>query len=111
MDGIPLCSSTLYITVCAHISSVALSQIVREVMLYLADELLGVLGIESQDLAEALEADILQVAVGQRFDVGVGLDNLLLRQRVWANKISFTWGGAQTQRQVLDKYIEMQKDI
>lgn len=65
-----------------HISPVALSQVVREVVLYLADELLGVLGVEAEDLAEALEADVLQVAVGQGLDVGVGLDHLLLRQRV-----------------------------
>lgn len=57
----------------------ALSQIVREVVLYLADELLGVLRVESQDLAEALETDILQVTVGQGLDVGISLDHLLLR--------------------------------
>lgn len=87
-------SLSFNITVCTHISPVALSQIVREVMLYLADELLGVLRVESEDLAEALEADVLQVAVSQGLDVGVGLDHLFLRQGVRANQISFTWGGA-----------------
>ena len=78
----------------------AFSQIVGEVVLYLADELLGILGVESEDLAEALEADILQVTIGQGFDVGIGLDHLLLGQGVWTNQISFTWGDAPTQRQV-----------
>lgn len=77
-------------TACAHISSVALAQVVGEVVLYLADELLGVLRVEPEDLAEALEADVLQVAVRQGLDVGVGLDHLLLRQGVGANQISFT---------------------
>lgn len=76
----------------------ALSQVVREVVLYLADELLGVFGVESEDLAESLQADILQVAVCQGLDVGVGLDHLLLCQGVGANQISFTCG--QTQRHV-----------
>lgn len=77
-----LCPSRLYLTVYTHISAVAFSQIVGEVVLYLADELLGVLGVESEDLAEALEADILQVTIGQGFDISVGLDHLLLGQVV-----------------------------
>lgn len=68
----------------------ALTQVVGEVMLDLADELLGVLRVQSQHLSEALQADVLKVAVGQRFDVGVGLDHLLFRQRVGANQISLT---------------------
>lgn len=59
-----------------------LSQVVREVMLYLADELLGVFRVESEDLPEPLQADVLQVTVGQGFDVGIGLDHLLLGQGV-----------------------------
>jgi len=73
-----------------HIRPVALSQVVGEVVLNLADELLGVLGVEPEDLTEALEADVLQVAVGQGLDVGVGLDHLLLRQGVRANQVTFT---------------------
>lgn len=65
-----------------HISTVALSQIVCEVVLDLADELLGVLGVESQDLTEALEADVLEVTVGQGLHVSIGFDHLLLCQGV-----------------------------
>lgn len=93
-------SQLSHIPVCTHIRAVAFSQVVREVVLYFADELLGVLWVESEDLAEALEADILQVTVGQSLDVGVGLNHLLLCQRVRTNQISFTWGGAPTQRHV-----------
>lgn len=69
----------------------ALPQVVREVVLYLADKLLGVLGVQPEDLPKALQADVLQVAVGQGLDVGVGLDHLLLRQGIRANQVSFTW--------------------
>lgn len=73
-----------------YIRPVALSEIVREVVLDLADELLSILWVEAQDLTEALQADVLQVTVGQGFDVGVGFDHLLLCQRVRTNQISFT---------------------
>lgn len=68
----------------------ALSQVVCEVMLYLTNELLSILRVESKHLTEALEADILQVTVGQGLNVGVGLYHMLFCQGVRANQISFT---------------------
>lgn len=60
----------------------ALSQVVSEVMLYLTDELLGIFRIKAQHLAESLEADVLQVTVGQSLDIGIGLDHLFFCERV-----------------------------
>ena len=80
----------IFPTVSTHVGPVALPQVVGEVVLDLADELLGVLGVEAQHLAQPLQADVLQVAVGQGLHVGVGLDDLLLGQRVGANQVAFT---------------------
>lgn len=55
------------------------SQVVGQVVLYLADELLSVLRVEPQNLSETLQTNVLQVAIGQGLDVSVGLDHLLLR--------------------------------
>lgn len=65
---------------CTHISTMAFSQVVGEVMLNLTDELLSVLGVESEDLSQPLQADVLQVTVRQSLHVGIGLYHLLLRQ-------------------------------
>ena len=66
----------------SYLSVVSLPEVVRQVMLDLCDELLGVVGIETEHLAEAFEADVLQVAVGQGLHTGVGLNHFLLRQTV-----------------------------
>lgn len=74
-----------------HVRVVALAQVVGEVVLDLADEFLRVLRVEAQHLAQPLQADVLQVTVGQGFHVGVGLNHLLPRQRVRADQVAFTW--------------------
>lgn len=51
-------------------------------MLYLADELLGILRVKSENLSETLEADILQVTVSKGLDISIGFDHLFLRQGV-----------------------------
>ena len=65
-----------------YLGSVALSQVVGEVVGDLSDEFVGVVGVETQHLAQALQTDVLQVTVGQGFHVGVGLDHLLFGQGV-----------------------------
>lgn len=74
-----------------HLSAVALPQVVRQVVLDLGEELLGVVGVEAQHLTQALEADVLQVTVGQRLHTGVGLDHFLLGQAVGADQVTPTW--------------------
>lgn len=94
-DGENSCWTTFPLTAASgtHVGSVALPQVVGEVVLDLAHKLLRVLGVEAQNLTQPLQADVLQVAVRQRLHVGVGLNHLLFGQRVRTNQISFTWGG------------------
>lgn len=66
-------------------------QVVGEVVLNLRDELLGVVRIETQHLAEAFEADVLQVTVGQGLHAGIGLNHFLLGQTIRANQVTPTW--------------------
>lgn len=75
----------------------ALPQVVRQVVLDLGEELLGVVGVKAQHFPQALEANVLQVAVGQRFHTGIGLDDFLLGEAVRANQVTPTWreGGAK----------------
>lgn len=75
----------------------SLSQVVRQVVLDLGDELLGVVGVEAEHLAEAFEADVLQVAVGERLHAGVGLNHLLLGEAVGADQVTPTLQG-ETQK-------------
>lgn len=60
-------------------------------MLDLRDELLCVVRIEAQNFAQAFEADVLQVTVGQGLHAGVGLNHFLLGQTVRANQVAPTW--------------------
>lgn len=60
-------------------------------MLDLSDELLGVVRVKAEHLAEAFEADILQVAVGQGLYTGIGLNHFLLCQAVGAYQVAPTW--------------------
>lgn len=69
----------------------ALAQVVRQVVLDLRQELLGVVGVEAEHLAEPLQADVLQVAVCQGLHAGVGLDHLLLGQAVRADQVTATF--------------------
>lgn len=66
-----------------------LSQIVSQIMLYVSDELLGVLWVEPEHLPEPLQTDVLQVTVGQSLHVRIGLDHLVLRCQVCPNQITF----------------------
>lgn len=60
-------------------------------MLDLSDELLGVVRIETEHLAEAFEADVLQVTVSQGLHTGVGFNHFLLGQAVRANQVAPAW--------------------
>lgn len=79
------------LTPSSYLGVVSLPEVVRQVVLDLSDELLGVVGVEAEHLAEAFEADVLEVAVGQRLHTGVGLNHFLLGQTVGANQVAPTW--------------------
>lgn len=73
-----------------YLSGVSLAQVVRQVVLDLSEELLGVVGVEAEHLAEPFEADVLQVAVGEGLYTGIGFDHLLLGKAVGANQVTPT---------------------
>lgn len=75
----------------SYLGVVSLPEVVRQVVLDLGDELLGVVGVEAEHLAQAFEADVLEVTVGQGLHTGVGLDHFLLGQTVRANQVASTW--------------------
>lgn len=68
----------------------SLPQVVGQIVLDLGDELLGVVRVETEHLAEAFEADVLQVAVGQGLHTGIGLNHFLLCQTIRANQVTPT---------------------
>lgn len=70
-----------------YLRAVPLPKVVRQVVLDLCDELLGVVGIETQNLPETFEFDVLQVAVGQGLHTGVGLYHFFLSQTVRTDQV------------------------
>lgn len=75
----------------SYLGVVSFPQVVRQVMLDLSDELLGVVRVETEHLAEAFEADVLQVTVSQGLHTGVGFNHFLLGQAVRANQVAPAW--------------------
>lgn len=52
----------------------------------------AVLRVQLQDLPQGLDADVLQVAVGQRLHIRVDLDHLLKFGEVGPDQVPFTCG-------------------
>lgn len=69
---------------------VALPQVVGEVLLDVLHKVVRVLGVQVQHLVQPLQVDALQVAVGQRFHVGVGLDHAVVQGHVRPDQVAFT---------------------
>ena len=65
----------------------ALAQVVGEVVVDLGVKDVGVLRIQLQHLPQSPHADVLQVTVGQRLHVCIGLNNLLRRWQVTSNQV------------------------
>ena len=74
----------------SHVQLAAVSQVVGQVVVDVCAEASAVLGVHAQHLPQRLHADVLQVAVGQRLHVRVGLDDLLAAREVGPDQISFT---------------------
>ena len=74
-----------------YLRVVSFPEVVCQIVLDLGDELLGVVRVQAEHLAEAFEADVLKVTVGQRLHTGVGLNHFLLRQTVRANQVAPAW--------------------
>lgn len=86
----------------SYLSVVSFPEVVGQIMLDLSDELLGVVRVETEHLAEAFKADVLQVTVGQGLHTGVRLNDFLLGQTVRANQIAPTWKARDTGRAVVE---------
>lgn len=72
-----------------HLHLAALPQVEGQVLVDVGRELAGVLGVELQHLAQSPQPDVLQVAVGQRLHVRVGLDHLVRAAQVGSDQIPF----------------------
>lgn len=67
-----------------------LPQVVGEVLLDVLHKVVRVLRVEVQNLVQALQVDALQVTVGQRLDVGVGLNHSIVQGHVGPDQVALT---------------------
>lgn len=72
-----------------HLHLAALPQVEGQVLVDVRREFAGILGVELQHLAEPPQPNVLQVAVGQRLHVCVGLDHLVRAAQVGSDQIPF----------------------
>lgn len=64
-----------------------LPQVVGEVLLDVLHKVVRVLRVEVQYLVQALQVDALQVTVGQRLDVGIGLYHSIVQSHVGPDQV------------------------
>lgn len=67
-----------------------LPQVVGEVLLDVLHKVVRVLRVEVQNLVQAPQVDALQVTVGQRLDVGVGLNHSIVQGHVGPDQVALT---------------------
>ena len=77
----------------SHVQFAAVAQVVGEVVVDVCAEAPAVLRVHAEHLPEGLDADVLQVTVGQRLHVRVGLDHLVVTREVGPDQISFACKG------------------
>lgn len=70
-----------------------LPQVVGEVLLDVLNKVVRVLRVKVQHLVEPLQVDALQVTVGQRLDVGIGLYHSIVQRHIGPNQVAFTCSG------------------
>lgn len=76
---------------------VSLSQVVREVLLDVLDEVVRVLRIEVQHLIESFQVDTLQVTVGQGFHICIGFYYPVIQGQVCSDQVTFTCSGRESE--------------
>lgn len=74
----------------AYMRFLALPQVVGEVLLDVLHKVVRVFRVEVQHLVQALQVDALQVTVGQRLDVGIGLYHALVQRHVCPDQVALT---------------------
>lgn len=75
----------------SYISLKALSEVVGQVVVDVGAEAAAVLRVQFEDLPQSPDADVLQVTVGQRLHVCIGLDHLVVLREVGPDEIAFTY--------------------
>lgn len=73
----------------SYVSFTALSQVVGEVVVDVRAEPAAVLWVQPKDLPQSPNTDVLQITVGQRLHVCIGLDHLVMFREVSPNKVTF----------------------
>ena len=73
----------------SYISFTALSQVVGEVVVDVRAEPAAVLRVQPKDLPQSPNTDVLQVTVGQRLYICIGLDHLVVLREVSPDKVTF----------------------
>lgn len=68
---------------------IALSQVVREVVVDVRAKPAAILWVQTKHLPQGPNTDILQVTVGQCLNIGVGLDHLVMFWKISPDKIPF----------------------
>lgn len=87
-----------YTNTWTHVCLVSLSQVVREVLLDVLDEVVRVLRIEVQHLIESFQVDTLQVTVGQGFHICIGFYHPVIQGQVCSDQVTFTCSGRERVR-------------
>lgn len=72
----------------AYVRFLPLPQVVGEVLLDVLHKVVRVLRVEVQHLVQPPQVDALQVTVGQRLDVGIGLYHALVQRHVGADQVA-----------------------
>lgn len=79
-----------------YVGSSVLSQVVGEVVMEVGAELAAVLRVQPEHLPQSPHADVLQVTVGQRLHVCVGLDHLVIFRQIGPNQVAFACRDCQS---------------
>lgn len=73
-----------------------LPQVIGEVLLDVLHKVVRVLRVEVQYLVQALQVDALQVTVGQRLDVGIGLYHSVVQRHVGPDQVALPCSERET---------------
>lgn len=80
----------LAVAALAYVRFLPLPQVVGEVLLDVLYKVVRVFRVEVQHLVQPLQVDALQVTVGQRLDVGIGLYHALIQRHVCPDQVALT---------------------
>lgn len=86
-----LINASFFVFFCiSYLVLAALTQVVGEVVVDVGGEHTGILRVEFQHLPQTTHTDILEVTVGERLHVSIGLDHLVCPRQVRPNQVPFS---------------------